>query len=76
MFWNDEELTQYQQLMESKGLPIGRMLYPVTPNIIKDVRLATAEDGMFWYGDLDMIIDSPILEEIQKQIGKELLYLN
>lgn len=55
------------QLMKSKNLPQGRMVYPLTSDSYPNAMLSTIESGDFWYGDLE-IADLGTLHEVAKSL--------
>jgi hypothetical protein len=73
--FNEEELDSYQAIVVEAGLPVGRIIYPLTVNVTPNVILATGEDGPFWYGDIDAIHDADVLKSIEEKIGKPLITL-
>lgn len=68
----EEDIEAVQHAMVKELGPNGRIIYPVTKNVVTNAVLVTKRHGKVWYGDIDMVESVDVLSQLGIKIGSQI----
>ena len=69
MFWDTQTLTNASKIAETHMGPVGRYTILKDPQF-SAVVLSTDKYGRFWYGDIDLPLEEPMVQLVANELNE------